>query len=118
MKWNFQCSLTNHFRVRNVKRFREWAQSLGLEVSESSEEKGKYRLRPGAQTLLPLFDCPDDESPDPVEQLARHLARGSTAVVLELTGRRRAVVGGALLVVDFQGRRFEVELDGEMWRPP
>lgn len=116
MAKSFHCALTNFFRVRNAPEFRAWA-----------EERGLLVLRhPGKPTLVALAPAKGkmrfqketyhgDSGRDLADEVARFLAKGEVALILELGTKDRATLGGYVIVAMAGTKRCDVLLDQVAW---
>jgi hypothetical protein len=102
---------TNYFKVRDVDKFKDWAEAFGAEVAE---KEGRFALLPGEgcdDNCLPSrFDDKDEELIHIYDELHQHLADGEVAVVMEAGAEKLRYVSGWAMAINHKGESVCVGL--------
>jgi len=106
-------SRTNYFCVKDEAEFQDWAENFDLQVFESKVEPGKFMLLPSEDSddgLFCLYDDDDGDELDLADELAKHVAPGSIAIVIGV-GAEKLDIGGWAQAVDHTGKKVEIHLN-------
>ncbi|OAM91777.1 hypothetical protein OH491_24855 [Termitidicoccus mucosus] len=102
---------TNYFKVKDKAAFRSWAKKFDLEILKKS---GKFALLPEEHSDTGGFDLRDprtDEDFDICEEIARHLADDSIAVIMSAGHEKHRYIYGWAEAVNHMGERVQITLD-------
>lgn len=102
---------TNYFKVKNRRAFLAWASKNKFEVIKSG--RTRLGLLPGEYTDDGIFDCFNPETCeefDLAEELAKHLAPGSVAVIMGSGAEKLRYVSGWARAVNHRGDEVSVNL--------
>ncbi len=112
---NYICTArTNYFAVKNKKHFLAWVAQRDITAVRSEERPGQFALFPGESddgNALPNHDHETDDEIDFVAELARHLRKGSVAVIVQAGAERLRYVGAHATAVAADGRRVDLDLN-------
>lgn len=113
---NYICAArSNYFRVVDVKKFREWcAHVSGLGVWDGEgEDSGRFAVYGDADGAWPC--CVEDSEGelvdfDFIEELSKHLKKGSVAVLMEAGWEKLRFVIGLAIAVNSEGKTVVVDI--------
>ena len=116
MAKSFRCALTSFFRVKNAPAFRAWAEERGLLVVGHPEKPTLVALAPAkGRKRFQKETYHGDSGRDLADDVARFLAKGEVALILELGTKDRATLGGYVIVATAGTKRCDVLLDPVAW---
>ena len=104
---------SNYFAVKDVEKFREWADKRYCVVWEGSrQEQGLFAITPHDNDCgnWEWIDPETDEEFDILEELAEHLVDGHVAILMEISHTKLAYVGGNACAINSKGKRIDIAL--------
>lgn len=106
---------SNYFRVKEPNAFVQWTEQHGLGVFRSERGPDVFAIHPGNDSDSggwPSYDMENDEELNLVAELARHLAPGQVAILLEVGAEKLRYLTGQAIAVNASGHVAEVTLQG------
>ena len=100
-------SRSNYFQVKDRDRFLKWAEERGLGVFKNEQAAGLFAIHGGEATddgSWPSYDMGHDTEIDLVAELARHLAKGQIAILMEVGAEKLRYLTGVAIAVNSKGR--------------
>lgn len=106
----YESARTNYFRVKDEAAFRAFAERFDLEIRE---ENGTFALFPSENSDggFLLIDSETDEELDLADEIAKHLADDSIAVVMGSGHEKLRYVGGWAVAINSKGETATVNLN-------
>ena len=102
---------TNYFQVLDIEAFRTWDESLKLEVITDIDEPGAVGLISHTDTgTWPACDLETMEDIDFSDLLAKHLAPGQIAILMEIGHEKMCYLGGYAVAINSEGREVGINL--------
>ena len=115
---NYYCSArTNYFGVKDMEKFKEWANGLGLEViGESVDTHGLVGLLPDTMIDTGFPDCRMSEEGEANEidfpaELAGHLLDGDVAIIMESGAEKLRYIAGSAVAINSKGETAFINLE-------
>lgn len=107
---------SNYFRVKDREAFYDWAKNRGLEILENDSDPNLVGITPREPSddgCWPSYDpdAPEDNQEiDIVDEVAKHLADGSVAILMQVGSEKLRYLDGWAEAVNAAGDRETVTL--------
>jgi hypothetical protein len=103
---------SNYFRVKDIAKFKQWAESIdGLEVLHDDDDGTVGLLSEDGWPLWRTDEETEEEKKmDVGEEVAKHLQEGSVAIFLEIGAEAMRYLAGRALAINSKGETRTVDL--------
>lgn len=110
---------TNYFKVKDVEKFKAWADQFGLEIIETKEQQEPFETLYG---LLPdtsndddgcfsIWNEDDGERIEFIDELSKHLTEGEIAIVVGSGAEKLRYISGYATAVNHAGEQVGISIN-------